>query len=108
VERAVAAGADEVLHKPISWTTTQEVVRRYLSLGHMLNPFDRLVANNLFDSQSSWSSQPQASALPNHRIRSRQHVRRNRQADLLSRLQIDDELKLSRLFDSYISRLSPF
>ena len=40
VERAVAAGADEVLHKPISWTTTQEVVRRYLSLGHMLNPFD--------------------------------------------------------------------
>jgi len=40
VERAVAAGADEVLHKPISWTTTEEVVRRYLSPGHMLNPFD--------------------------------------------------------------------
>ena len=33
----------------------------------------------------------------NHLIRPRQHVRRNRQADLLGRLQIDDELKLRRL-----------
>ena len=38
VECAVAAGADEILHKPIGWTTTQEVVRRYLSAGDMLNP----------------------------------------------------------------------
>ena len=47
VERAVAAGADEVLHKPISWTTTEEVVRRYLSLGHMLNPFDSTIKSNI-------------------------------------------------------------
>jgi CheY-like chemotaxis protein len=31
VERAVAAGADEILHKPITWTTLHGVVRRYLS-----------------------------------------------------------------------------
>ena len=33
VERAVAAGADETLYKPITWTTMQEVVQRYLSPG---------------------------------------------------------------------------
>src|SRR6266511_644386 len=33
----------------------------------------------------------------NHLIRSRQQVRRNRQADLLRRFQIDDELELLRL-----------
>jgi CheY-like chemotaxis protein len=31
VERVVAAGADEILHKPITWTTIQEVMSRYLS-----------------------------------------------------------------------------
>jgi hypothetical protein len=31
-------------------------------------------------------------------IRARQHVRRDRQADLLGRFQIDDELELLRLF----------
>jgi hypothetical protein len=37
--------------------------------------------------------------LLNDFIRSRQHVRRNRQADLLRCLQIDDELKLFWLLD---------
>jgi hypothetical protein len=32
-------------------------------------------------------------------ICSHQHIRRNRQADLLRRFQIDDELKLDRLLD---------
>ena len=32
-----------------------------------------------------------------HFIRPRQHIRRNRQADLLRRLKIDDELELRRL-----------
>ena len=31
-------------------------------------------------------------------VRPRQHVRRNRQANLLGRFKIDDELKLCRLF----------
>jgi hypothetical protein len=34
-----------------------------------------------------------------HFIRPHQHVRRNRDADLLGRLQVDDQLKLCRLFD---------
>ena len=34
---------------------------------------------------------------PDHLIRSRQHVRRNRHADLLCGFEIDDELKLRRL-----------
>ena len=39
-----------------------------------------------------------------HLIRSRQHVRRNRQADLLGGFQIDDELKLRRLLESATRR----
>ena len=35
----------------------------------------------------------------NHLIRSHQHIRRDRQADLLSGFQIDDELKLHWLLD---------
>jgi hypothetical protein len=44
-------------------------------------------------------------ALFNHLIRPRQHIRRNRQPDLLRRFQIDDELKLRRLLDREIGRL---
>ena len=40
---------------------------------------------------------PQDSRLSNDFIRPRQHVGRNRQADLLRRFQIDDELELRRL-----------
>src|SRR5215831_16215332 len=43
-----------------------------------------------------------------HLIRSRQHVRRNRKADLLGGLQIDDELELRRLLHREISRLGAF
>ena len=43
--------------------------------------------------------------LLNDFVRSRQHVRRNRQADLLRRLQINHQLKLRRLFDWQIGRL---
>ena len=41
-------------------------------------------------------------------IRSRQHIRRNRQADLLRRFQIDHQLKLGRLLDEQVSRLGAF
>src|SRR5262245_39140422 len=46
-----------------------------------------------------------ASPLSNHLIRSRQHVGRNRQADLLGGFQIDDELELHRLLDRKIGGL---
>jgi len=38
-------------------------------------------------------------SLPDDFIRPDQHIRRNRQTDLLGRLQIDDELELHRLLD---------
>jgi hypothetical protein len=41
----------------------------------------------------------QSWALFDHPIGPRQHVRRNRQADLFGRFQIDDQLKLFRLLD---------
>src|SRR5215813_5495116 len=41
-------------------------------------------------------------------VRSHQHIRWNRQADLLGRFQVDDELKLRRLFHRQISRLCAF
>ena len=41
-------------------------------------------------------------------IRSRQHIRRNREADLLGRFQIDDELELRRLLHRQISGLGAF
>jgi hypothetical protein len=44
-------------------------------------------------------------ALSNHLIRPRQHVRRDRQADLLGGFQIDDQLELRRLLDGNVSRL---
>src|SRR5215472_13278416 len=43
-----------------------------------------------------------------HPVRPRQHVRRNRQADLLCRFEIDDELELLRLLDRQISWLRAF
>ena len=41
-------------------------------------------------------------------VRPREHVGRNRQADLLGRFEIDDELDLHRLLDWQVSRLSAF
>ena len=41
-------------------------------------------------------------------IRPRQHIRRNRQADLLGGLEIDHKLKLHRLFDWQIGWLGTF
>jgi hypothetical protein len=46
--------------------------------------------------------------LLDHFIRSHQHVWRNRQADLLSGFQIDDELKLYWLLDRKIGGLRAF
>ena len=43
-----------------------------------------------------------------HFIRSHQHVRRDRQPDLLRRFQTDNELELLRLFDGKIGGLGPF
>ena len=41
-------------------------------------------------------------------VRSRQHIRRNRQADLLGGLEIDHQLKLRRRFNRQVSRLRSF
>src|SRR5262249_10900565 len=49
-----------------------------------------------------------ASRLSNHLIRSCQHVRRNRQTDLLGGFEVDDELELRRLLHREISRLGAF
>src|SRR5215813_7914635 len=43
-----------------------------------------------------------------HLIRLRQHVRRDRQTDLLGGFEIDHKFKLRRLFDRQISRLGTF
>jgi two-component system cell cycle response regulator DivK len=40
VDRAIAAGAAEILHKPTNLTALQEVVRRYLSSEYTLNSSD--------------------------------------------------------------------
>ena len=42
-----------------------------------------------------------------HLVRPRQHVRRNRQADLLGGFQIDHELELRRLFHWESAGLAP-
>ena len=46
--------------------------------------------------------------LLNDFIRPRQHVRRNRQADLLGGFEIDDELKLLRLLTGRSAGFAPF
>ena len=51
---------------------------------------------------------PQAYCLLNHFIRLRQHLRRDRQGDLLGGLEIDDKLKLGRLLDWDIGGLGAF
>src|SRR6266478_1512007 len=43
-----------------------------------------------------------------HFVRPRQHVRRDREANLFRRLEIDDELELHRLFHWQVGRLAPF
>ena len=45
---------------------------------------------------------------PDHPIRPRQHIRRNRQADLLRGFQIDDELELLRLLHWQVGGLGAF
>ena len=45
---------------------------------------------------------------PNHPIRPHQHIRRNRQADLLRGIQIGHEFKLHRLLDGQIGGLGVF
>src|SRR5690242_7560710 len=42
-----------------------------------------------------------------HPVRPRQHVRRDRQANLLSRFQIDHKIELHRLLDGQVCRFSP-
>src|SRR6185503_10750197 len=44
----------------------------------------------------------------NHSIRSYQHVRRNRHADLLRRFEINDELELDRLLHGNVGGLCAF
>src|SRR6266496_1713382 len=44
----------------------------------------------------------------NHLVRPRQHVRRNREPDLLSRLEVDDEFELRRLLHGEIGGLCAF
>ena len=46
--------------------------------------------------------------LLDHLIRPRQHIRRDRQADLLRGFQVDHELDLRRLLNRQISRLGTF
>ena len=46
--------------------------------------------------------------LLNHPIRPLQHIRRDRQADLLRRLQVDDEFELRRLLHRQIGGLRAF
>ena len=41
-------------------------------------------------------------------VRSYQHVRRNREADLLRGFQVDDQLELHRLLDRKVARLCAF
>jgi len=45
---------------------------------------------------------------PNHSIRTHQHVRRDRQANLLRGLEVDYELKLHRLLHRQVGGLSAF
>ena len=49
-----------------------------------------------------------ARVLFDHLIRAREHVGRDRQADLLRGFEIDDELELHRLFERYVSGFGAF
>ena len=62
----------------------------------------------LHDFSSSCFRLLTAHLLFNHLIRPRQHIRRNRQADLLRGFQIDDQLELCRLLDGQIGGLGAF
>jgi len=46
--------------------------------------------------------------LSDHSVRPRQHSRRNHEADLFRRFQIDDQLKLLRLLYREVSRFGAF
>ena len=53
-------------------------------------------------------AEPIESCLSNHPLRPHEHVGRNRQADLLRRLEIDDQLKPHGGFNRQVSRLRAF
>jgi len=64
----------------------------------------------IFDSSAESAGSLQSSLftrhdLLDHFIRPRQHIRRNRQADLVGGFQINDQLKLYRLLNRKISGL---
>jgi hypothetical protein len=46
--------------------------------------------------------------LLDHLIRPREHIRRDRQADLLGGFQVDNKLELCRLLDGKVAGLAPF
>src|SRR6476659_7945151 len=50
---------------------------------------------------------PTNSLSSNHPIRSRQHIRRNRETDLLGGFEIDDKIELHRLLNRQVCRSSP-
>ena len=56
----------------------------------------------------SFASEQLSTPLLNHFIRPRQHIRRNRQTDLLCRFEIDDELELRRLLHGQVGGLGAF
>ena len=69
------------------------------------------MVHSQFDVRSPYVSQPLLlvfSVLLDHSVRSRQHIRRNRQADLLGRLEIDHELEFRGLFDRNVGWLGAF
>src|SRR6266566_8053635 len=65
---------------------------------------DRAIMYFSLDRKSAIEKQ----TLLNDPIRLCEHLRRNRQADLFGRLEIDDELQLRRLLDWNIARLGTF
>ena len=73
--------------------TSANIASRGTSLFYLLNPTN---------------PQSKIEISTNHFVRPHQHVRRNRQADLLGGFQIDDELELRRLLHRKISGLGAF
>ena len=84
-----------------------------LAAGLFINPLRQLFSRYLYclrtDGEFNSILAPSVCPLSfNYFIRTRQHVRRNRQADLFGRLQIDHEFKLRRLLYRKVCGLSAF
>src|SRR5262245_10607386 len=77
------------------------------STAALLPSAQRLKSGWLRKTQGVFYSQTLLPSL-DHFIRSRQHVRRDRQVDLLRGFKIDDEFKLYWLFDGKIRRFRAF